>query len=135
MNLELEVVQPIYIHRISMFGHVGWLDIEDVDIFHQDVSGFSCTEVMNIGHIWGLALKMWMFIFMHLNNKFWACQTSKMWIFWKKWNVIFFFFGVWLFCKNCKIAGVILHNQHAQNSSIDFPHFIFNLMFSVKIFK
>ena len=43
VNLELEVVQPIYIQKIMNFGHVGWLVIEDVDIFHQHVSGFSST--------------------------------------------------------------------------------------------
>ena len=37
INLELEVVQPIYVQKI-MIGHVGWLTIED----SQDVFIF-CT--------------------------------------------------------------------------------------------
>ena len=43
MKLELEAVQPIYVQKIMNFWHVGWLDIEDVDIFCQDISGFPCT--------------------------------------------------------------------------------------------
>ena len=35
----------------NKFGHVKWLAIEDVDIFHQDVSGFSCILIINIGHV------------------------------------------------------------------------------------
>ena len=75
MNLEVEVVQPIYVQKIKIFGHVWWLAIfhqglsgfsctyitnfghvrclaiDDVDIFHQDVSGFSCTYITHIGHV------------------------------------------------------------------------------------
>ena len=51
MNLELGVVHPIYVQRITIFGHVGWLAIKDVNILHQDVSGFAC----------------------YLNDKYWAC--------------------------------------------------------------
>ena len=35
INLEQEVVQPMY--------YIGWLAMEDVDIFSQDVLSFSCT--------------------------------------------------------------------------------------------
>ena len=41
LNLELEVVQPICIQKI-IFEHVGWLTIEDVDIFLQNFSDISC---------------------------------------------------------------------------------------------
>ena len=51
MNLELEVVQPIYVQKIRVFRHFARLTIEDVDIFHQDVSGFSCISITNIGHV------------------------------------------------------------------------------------
>ena len=51
MNLELEVLQQIYVQKIKIFGHVGWLAIKDVNILHQDVSGFAC----------------------YLNDKYWAC--------------------------------------------------------------
>ena len=63
------------------FGDVGWLAIEDVDIFHQDDSGFSCTEITNIGHVGRLPIEdMDIFcqnvsIFVHLNNEFWVCWT------------------------------------------------------------
>ena len=40
---ELELVQPIYVQKITIFGHVGWLAIADVDIFRQNVLGFLCT--------------------------------------------------------------------------------------------
>ena len=43
MNLELEVLQSIYVQQIMIFGHVVWLAIEDMDIFRQDVLGFSHT--------------------------------------------------------------------------------------------
>ena len=43
MNLELEEVQVIYVQKVTNTGHVGWLAIKDVDIFRQNVSGFSCT--------------------------------------------------------------------------------------------
>ena len=33
INLELEVVQSVYVQNITIFGYVGWLAIEDVDIF------------------------------------------------------------------------------------------------------
>jgi hypothetical protein len=37
MILELEVVQSIYVQKIMIFVHVGWLATEDVDIFCHDV--------------------------------------------------------------------------------------------------
>ena len=40
MKFELKVIDPIYVQKINIFGHVGWLAIEDVDIFCQDVSIF-----------------------------------------------------------------------------------------------
>ena len=42
-KLELEAVQSIYVQNITNFGHVGWLIIEGVYIFRQDVSGFAST--------------------------------------------------------------------------------------------
>ena len=50
MNLELEVVQPIYVQKITIFRYVRRLAIEDVNIFCQDVSGSSCTLITNIRH-------------------------------------------------------------------------------------
>ena len=49
MNLELEVVQPICVQKITIFGHVRWLSIEDVDIFHQDVSDFHVLKLEILG--------------------------------------------------------------------------------------
>ena len=43
INLDLEVVQPIYVQKITNFGNVGMLNIKDVDIYLQGVFGFSCT--------------------------------------------------------------------------------------------
>jgi hypothetical protein len=40
-DLELEVVQPIYVQENYDFCHDEWLAIEDVDIFHHCVSTFS----------------------------------------------------------------------------------------------
>ena len=36
-------MQPIYAQKITIFGPVWWLAIEDVDIFCQDIPGFSYT--------------------------------------------------------------------------------------------
>ena len=45
IKFELETVQPIYIQKINV-GYAGWLAIEDVNIFRQDVSGYwSCLTV------------------------------------------------------------------------------------------
>ena len=38
-------MQPIYVQKIAIIGHFGWLAIEEADIFHQDVSGFSSTVI------------------------------------------------------------------------------------------
>ena len=43
INLELEVVQSIYVQKNIISWHVYYLFIQDVDVFLQDVSGFSCT--------------------------------------------------------------------------------------------
>ena len=43
MKLELEAVQSIYVKKITNFGNIGWLAIEDVDISSQEIPGFSCT--------------------------------------------------------------------------------------------
>ena len=40
MNLEPEVVLPIYVQKLTIFGHVGWVANEDVDIFCEEVSIF-----------------------------------------------------------------------------------------------
>jgi hypothetical protein len=37
MNLALEVVHPIYVQKITIFGLVGWLAFEHVDIFLGNV--------------------------------------------------------------------------------------------------
>ena len=56
MKLELELVHQ-FMYKKIIFGHVWYLAIGHTDIFHQDVSGFSCTWIMNFGHVGWLAIE------------------------------------------------------------------------------